>query len=200
MKNLKLISVLFIFLGLFSCDNNSKDNERILGESMKTLKKVNKAEDFRERLKALEPVTEQALKNWFPKNLNGYTLTDFFNFRGSQKEIAQVAGIYYQDNDTNTKLQIHIADGASNSGLLAIQSHYMAQNLEMDNSRDSGYEKTYEKNGFKVLETYVKKDDFYRVLFLYDMRFGVTVESNGLSYDELWQTIEVLDLEKLKKL
>jgi hypothetical protein len=32
------------------------------------------------------------------------------------------------------------------------------------------------------------------------MRFGITIESNGLDYDEVWQAIAALNLKKLNKL
>ena len=76
----------------------------------------------------------------------------------------------------------------------------MAQNIKINSKKASGYEKTYERNRLKVLETYVKKDNFYRVLFLYDMRFGITVESYGISNDELWELIKSLDNSKLNEL
>lgn len=76
----------------------------------------------------------------------------------------------------------------------------MAQNIKINSKKTAGYEKTYELNGLKVLETYVKKDNFYRKLFLYDMRFGITVESYGLSNDELWELIKSLDNSKLNEL
>ncbi len=77
--------------------------------------------------------------------------------------IASSGAIY--KNDENHKLDISIVDGASKDGLLAINTHYMAQNMKHSNTNSSGHEKTYERNGLKGLETCIKKDNFYRVLF-----------------------------------
>jgi hypothetical protein len=193
------MTILFMGILFMSCDNNTKENKSIIAESVKTAKNINKSEDFRERLKATEPATEAQFKDWLPSNIAGIERTEFSKIRGSQSDIA-TAGAIYENESKTKKLEITIADGASRDGLLAIQSHYMAQTLELNNTKPSRYEKTYEKNGLKILETYVKKDEFYRVSFLYDMRFGITIESNGLDYDEVWQAIAALNLKKLNKL
>jgi len=191
-KTYFIILLLFIF---WSCNTNKKENKEVLQETVKAVKKAPKTNDFRERLKATEPATEAQLKNWLPENLGDFKRETFTTSRISQNNIASAGAIY--KNDENHKLEISIVDGASKNGLLAINTHYMAQNMKHSNTNSSGYEKTYERNGLKVLETYVKKDNFYRVLFLYEMRFGITVESYGLSNDELWQAIEKLNYTKL---
>ena len=191
-KTYFIILLLFIF---WSCNTNKKENKEVLQETVKAVKKAPKTNDFRERLKATEPATEAQLKNWLPENLGDFKRETFTTSRISQNNIASAGAIY--KNDENHKLEISIVDGASKNGLLAINTHYMAQNMKHSNTNSSGYEKTYERNGLKVLETYVKKDNFYKVLFLYEMRFGITVESYGLSNDELWQAIEKLNYTKL---
>ena len=198
---MKLQKTYFIILYLFfiwSCNTDKKENKEILQETVKAVKKVPKSNDFRERLKATEPATEAQLKNWLPENLGDFKRETFTTSRISQNDITSAGAVY--KNDENHKLGISIVDGASKDGLLAINTHYMAQNMKHSNTNSSGYEKTYERNKLKVLETYVKKDNFYRVLFLYDMRFGITVESYGISNDELWELIKSLDNSKLNEL
>ena len=76
----------------------------------------------------------------------------------------------------------------------------MAQTMKFSSEKSSGHQKTYENKGLKVLETYVAKDSYYEVKFLYNMRFGITLVSRGLSYDELWKIITELELDNLKNL
>lgn len=200
MQKLKIIiPILLITCCLLSCGNDSKENKSIIKETVKTVQSQKNGDDFRARLEATAPATEAQFKDWLPKNVGELNRTEFTKTRISQEDIAS-AGAMYKDGADLKKLEIKIVDGASKDGLLAIQSHYMAQTLELNNIKPSKYEKTYEKNGLKVLESYVKKDEFYRVSFLYAMRFGITLESNGLSYDEVWQAVGALDLNKLNSL
>ncbi|QIE58885.1 hypothetical protein G5B37_04700 [Rasiella rasia] len=198
--NVRSIFILLLFTSfLVSCKTEAEKNKTIIEETVKTVKSNTTGDAFRDRLKAQEPATESQLKDWLPKSIYTFRRTEFMKIRGSQSDIA-TAGAIYSNGDINKKLEIKIADGASKDGLLAIQSHYMAQTLELNNVKPSKYEKTYEKNGLKVLETYVQKDAFYRVSFLYDMRFGITIESTGLTYEELWEAIGALELNKLIRL
>ncbi|CAM1339412.1 hypothetical protein [Tenacibaculum aestuarii] len=196
MKSQKTYFIILCLFFIWSCNTDKKESKEILQETVKAVKKASKTNDFRERLKATEPATEAQLKNWLPENLGDFKRETFTTSRISQNDIASAGAIY--KNDENHKLEISIVDGASKDGLLAINTHYMAQNMKINSKKASGYEKTYERNGLKVLETYVKKDNFYRMLFLYDMRFGITVESYGLNNDELWKIIEELDYSKLR--
>lgn len=182
-----------------ACNSSSKESKSIMEETTKTVKNVQKAEDFRERLKAMDPATEAELKNWLPTAIGDFNRTEFGTSHVPQNEIAS-AEATYTIGDNDKKLVLRIVDGASKSGLIAIGSHYMAQNLDIDNVKNSGHEKTYEKNGLKVLETYVKKISLYRINFLYDMRFGITVEGYHLNQDELWQIIDKLKVEQLRTL
>jgi|GEM_PF-5963875 len=203
MKKKKFIYTSLITVTLLSaCGSTTKEKEEtkaIVEETVKTVKNQQKSDDFREQLKAQEPATEAQFQNWLPENIANFNRKEFTKTRISQDNIASAGAIYNNENDTKN-LEIKIVDGASKDGLLAIQSHYMAQTLELNNVKPSQHEKTYEKNGLKVLETYVKKDEFYRVSFLYNMRFGITIENNGLSYDEVWQVIDALDLKRLNSL
>lgn len=194
---MKTATYIIVLLGSFllSCNSTNKENQAAIKETVKSVKELPKTNDFRDHLKATEPATEAQLKNWLPTQLGELKRMDFTMSRISQNDISS-AGAQYKNGNHKT-LELTIVDGASKDGLLAIQTHYLAQNTELNNTKASKYEKTYEKNGLKVLETYVKKDDFYRVLFLYDMRFGITVESHGLTYDEVSDAIAQLNLKSL---
>ncbi|RKF02837.1 hypothetical protein C8N26_2687 [Tenacibaculum lutimaris] len=198
MKPQKTYFIILLLFFIWSCNTNKKESKEILQETVKAVKKAPKSNDFRERLKTTEPATEAQLKNWLPENLGNFKRETFTTSRISQNSIASAGAIY--KNDENQKLEITIVDGASKDGLLAINTHYMAQNMKINSNKASGYEKTYERNGLKVLETYAKKDNFYRVLFLYDMRFGITLKSYNLSNDELWSLIDKLDKSELNNL
>lgn len=187
---------------LFSCGKEKStgiiEDVQIINESVKVVKNSKNAEDFRDHLKVTEPATEAQFQHWLPVQLGELKRIEFTESQIPQKDIASAGAVY--KNNTDKKLIVSIVDGASKDGLLAIQSHYMAQTLQINNEKPSQYQKTYEKNGLKVLETYVKQDNFYRVSFLYAMRFGITLESYGLSYDAVWQSIAMLDLKQLDHL
>lgn len=195
---MKITQILVLVLTLLSCNDSTKKNKAIIKETIKTVKEIPKSEDFREHLKATEPATEEQFKNWLPHQLGELKRIEFTKTRIPQEEIAS-AGAVYMDK-ANKKLELTIVDGASESGLLAISSHYSAQNLKFSSIKKSGYQKTYSNKGLKVLETYVAKDSYYEVKFLYNMRFGITLVSRGLSYDELWKNITTLELDNLKSL
>ncbi|MTE26070.1 hypothetical protein [Winogradskyella ouciana] len=201
MNTIKHIFKLFLItLTICSCGNDAKkekEGREVIAQTKKVVKEVPKSNDFREQLKATDPATEAQFQNWLPENLGDFKRSEFTKTRISQNDIASAGAIYVNGDK---RLELAIVDGASKDGLLAINSHYMAQNLKLDNTNASGYEKTYERNSLKVLETYIKKDNFYRALFLYNMRFGIKIESHGLNNDELWQVIDTLNLEKLNDL
>lgn len=191
--------LIMLLLTLMSCNNSTKENKVIIQETIKTVKETPKINNFRERLKATKPATESQFKNWLPTNLGDFKRMEFTKSRISQNDIAS-AGAIYKNNDTTKKIEITIVDGASKEGLLAINSHYMAQTMKFSSKKSSSYQKTYENNGLKVLETYVEKDSYYEVKFLVDMRFGITVVSLGINHDALWRAISELDIEKLNSL
>jgi len=183
------IATLVFFLG---CNSKTEKNKETIKETTEMVKEQPKSGDFRERLKQTTPATEEQLQSVFRNNLGDFDRAEFTKSRISQSDIASAGAIY--TNGATKKIEVSIVDGASRDGLLAIQTHYIAQTLALNSVKSSGHEKTYEKNGLKVLETYVKKDELYRVSFLYDMRFGITFESHGVSHEELWRTIESFDL------
>lgn len=191
--------VMLLLLMFCSCNNNTKESTAIIKETVKTVKETPKVDDFRERLKATEPATEMQLQNCLPTNLNGFKRIEFTKSRISQSDIAS-AGAIYKNSDATKKIEITIVDGASQDGLLAINPHYMAQTMKFSSKKSSGYQKTYENNSLKVLETYVENDSYYDVKFLVDMRFGITVVSLGINHDALWDIISTLDLNKLNTL
>lgn len=200
MKLMKVSLNILVLLLFWSCGNNpqkNKEGQAVITQTKKIVKETPKTTDFRERLKVTRPSTETQLQNWLPAQLENLKRTEFTKSRISQKDIASAGAIY---TNGEKKIELTIVDGASKDGLLAINSHYMAQNLKLNTTNESGYEKTYEYNGLKVLETYVKENGFYRVLFLYNMRFGITIESHGLNNDGLWQVIEILNLDELNGL
>ena len=189
------IVTLAFFLG---CNSKTEQDKKIIKEVTKMVKEKPKTEDFRERLKTTTPASEKQLQSILPTTLGSLERTEFTKSRISQNDIASAGAIY--TDGTNKKIIVSIVDGASKDGLLAIQTHYMAQTLELNSIKSSGHEKTYEKNGLKILETYVKKDEFYRISYLYDMRFGVTLETHKLPREALDQIIEQLNLNELKNL
>ncbi len=189
------IVTLAFFLG---CNSETEQDKKTTKEVTKMVKEKPKTEDFRERLKTTTPASEKQLQSILPTTLGSLERTEFTKSRISQNDIASAGAIY--TDGTNKKIIVSIVDGASKDGLLAIQTHYMAQTLELNSIKSSGHEKTYEKNGLKILETYVKKDEFYRISYLYDMRFGVTLETHKLPREALDQIIEQLNLNELKNL
>ncbi|WP_273276768.1 hypothetical protein [Maribacter polysiphoniae] len=195
---LKTIAITFSSFFLFSCGDDKSKNKQIIQKTVKVVKETPKTNDFRERLKMTEPATETQFQNWLPTNLGNFKRAEFTTSRISQNDIAS-SGAIYTDGD-GKKLELTIVDGASKDGLLAINSHYMAQTMKFSSEKSSGHQKTYENKGLKVLETYVAKDSYYEVKFLYNMRFGITLVSRGLSYDELWKIITELELDNLKNL
>ncbi|PWK21146.1 hypothetical protein LX92_03947 [Maribacter polysiphoniae] len=195
---LKTIAITFSSFFLFSCGDDKSKNKQIIQKTVKAVKETPKTNDFREHLKMTEPATETQFQNWLPTNLGNFKRAEFTTSRISQNDIAS-AGAIYTDGD-GKKLELTIVDGASKDGLLAINSHYMAQTMKFSSEKSSGHQKTYENKGLKVLETYVAKDSYYEVKFLYNMRFGITLVSRGLSYDELWKIITELELDNLKNL
>lgn len=222
MKTLNLLSLVFLFF-IWGCNNTKPDESIPEIESKTTIEKPNSnpvvesstiekkentkksakkgdptSTDFRERLKATEPATKAEFQNWLPESLGELTRIAFTKTRISQDDIAS-AGAIYKNGDVK-KLELSIVDGASKDGLLAINSHYIAHNSELSSTNPSGYEKTYVHKGLKALETYVKDNNFYRILLFHNTRFGITIESYGLSHDELWSIIEQIKFETLNEL
>ncbi len=192
---LKTIAITFSSFFLFSCGGDKSKNKQIIQKTVKVVKETPKTNDFREHLKMTEPATETQFQNWLPTNLENFKRAEFTTSRISQNDIAS-AGAIYTDGD-GKKLELTIVDGASKDGLLAINSHYMAQTMKFSSEKSSGYQKTYENKELKVLETYVEKDNYYEVKFLVDMRFGITIVSLGINHDKLWDVISTLDLKSL---
>jgi hypothetical protein len=197
MKLVYIITLAFISL-LWSCNSKTAKEKNTPIEKTKTVEEQPLTGDFREQLKATEPATEQQFQSWLPERLGDFTRVEFTKSRVQQSDIAS-AGAIYKNGDAK-KIELSIVDGASKDGLLAINSHYIAHNSELSSNNGSGFEKTYEHNGLKALETYSKNDNFYRILLFHNTRFGITIESYGISHEELWNAIDQIELETLNKL
>jgi len=205
--NLRFLIVLIAMSACFgSCMGKIKEAKENMEEAGDGFKNMNKAvkemkkasEDIKD-LQNKEPLTNDDFKSWMPESIAGMERTGYKTGTAGMANIAS-AEATYKNEDKSKSITVAVIDGAGPTAAFAVASFRLITAMDMEQENESGYEKTVKKEGFKALEKYRKTNGNTEITFLYDERFGVSVNANDMTPDEVWDLVDNLDLKKLSKM
>lgn len=183
-----LVPTLTLFC-LFSCGfGDTKEKKAVKSNSETTSLSIEDSEVYLEA---------DAWRSWTPpKTLSGYTLKNFvvdpFKLQGLYSARAR-----YEKGEMFITVQL--IDGSTEKGKREIRDHLEIAELERDHSSEYGYEKTLVHNGIKAKEKYLAPPaGQYLIKFMLEGQYGVSVKSNIETAEEIWESIDGLDLNGLK--
>lgn len=130
-----------------------------------------KAEEKTEALKKLTPLTTDQLKALMPEELMGMkkVSTSVNTYTGTALSVAT----YKNDDNKELKLLVYDCAGEGGAGIYTIRYGLL---WNYNHEDEHGYQKTFDFNGQKAIENYVKASDQYSITFLSNDRLLVTVE------------------------
>lgn len=192
---------------MLSCGDESKKAQKELKQTIETASDApNKAKNSKtiyeeiEFLRTETPLTEAQFTQWVPEAIENFKRTNLMTNLMGNINIGSCAASY-RDNETKQLITVKVIDGAGEMGVSAISPFVNSETASVTNETARGYQKSVEKNGIKAIENYINGSNQYEIMFLYDKRFGVSIETEGISnVDDVWGIIGKLNLNELSKM
>lgn len=215
-----IVSTVLVFMHL-SCKKETREKLKQAKQSVSNVTTMTKnAEEVKENLEKLKnatPLTNDQLKAWLPKELEGMTRTSFktgsgafagistlegkFDTPGTPTQIKDASGKRIANPDKKT-FSLILYDGAGPSGGMMISSIQMVTKMDIEEETEYKHKKTVIVNGIRAIQTLNKpRGPSYPVKialqFVYNKRFGFTLNSTNMTEEETWEVFEKLDVDKL---
>ena len=149
-----------------------------------------------EMLKNLVPLTNENLKTWLPEDLDGMKRTRFKVGASGMANVRSVEGTY-KENDARKGLTILVMDGAGEAGSVMVMSFGMFGKMEMEMEDERKHQQTVEVDGIRAQQTYYKKNNRTKLMFVFKERFMVSIDGTDMTTDETWELTKKLDFAKL---
>jgi hypothetical protein len=185
---------------LTSCLGEAKEkfNKAKDGVSNATtfVKEAQKAEEKIERLRKMKPLSNEQLKVWLPKKLNGMERTGFKVGQAGYAGMNSVEGTFKKGKGRQ-KFKVSLIDGAGPTGSMMATGYSMFGNMDMEVEDENKHQQTVTVDGIKTQQTYKKKANNTQLMFAYDERFLITIDATDMSVDETWQMTKKLDFKEL---
>ena len=202
LKIIKKITIIVILIALFACKkennplNKIKEAKQNIGNVNNIVKAAQDLEKNTSKLAELTPVTKEKIKSWMPKELGDLKRTEY-NI-GNQMGASTVR-LTYKDED-NKKIKITVKDGAG-AGASIVSMFSMMTNVDVDSENETGYERTANFDGQKVLIKYQSSGSYENadLTCLINNRFSVEADGWNMDPKELWNYIKKLKINKLEK-
>lgn len=208
-----LVLVILFFGATICAAQVNPDSDNPYG-AMDMIPDVGQMQQDQARLQILEPLSTEQLIAWFPEELNGLERTSVGAGKNAQPGVTMVQAIYRTPGQTeflttatggdilnpNYKtVMVGVMDGAGRIGAGLVSATAMMTRMNFEQDDEKKHQKVVEVNGIKAQETYHKQKDRTEVQFVYDGRFGISVEANKFNSEETWNHIANLGLENLPK-
>ncbi len=198
MKKSFLVGSLLV-VALWSC--GGKEEEQAKEEPKNAMEAIqqmaDKAKEMQEK-GPVDPVNFRSLKELLPADAAGFERTEATGEKNGAMgfSISQAQGKYEKDD---ARIEIDIVDtgGVGGMAMMGMAAWAMA---EVDKETKSGYEKTTRINGMKAYEKYDNDSKDGEVNVIVANRFVVNVKGRNVSMDQIKDTLDDLDLDKLAKL
>lgn len=158
----------------------------------------------REEPPASQPATVdwRKLKEWLPAELAGMQRT---NATGEKNRVGDfvmsTASAEFQNNpdqDNSPRLNLTVIDYSGAPGMAQGMAAWSM--MQIDNESDEGYEKTVKIAGFPGMETFQNQGKSGTVMILVAGTMIVTVNSEGMTAEQMHQAAESLPLDTLAAL
>ncbi|MFH4968063.1 hypothetical protein V8G61_07645 [Gaetbulibacter sp. M240] len=202
MKTIKtlLLGILAIS-AITACKNETADKIRNAQQNISNItdmvSNAKESQKKAEKLKELEPLTNEELKAWLPESVDGLNRTGFKVGKAGYLNVASIEGTYKEPE--GKQLRVEIIDGAGQMGSTLITGMGMSTNMEMEEESESRHIKTVTVNDIRAKQTYHKKRDDTDLQFVYKDRLIVMVNAKDMDPEATWNLIEKLNLNQLLK-
>lgn len=197
MKNYFLPAAIAISM-FTACGGSSGDKDKtdVSISSVKDAVEAVSSDDAQKRideLKKLTPISNDALKSFFPEEVMGMKRTSFnvTNTMGYAIGTAE----YLKDDTVHANVAIYDCAGDAGSAFYGMM--YLTK-LNMESENENGYSKTVDFMGTKSIESYSKSGNKYTENFIAAERFFVTVDGENAGLDNVKSFANALGLDKLK--
>lgn len=163
------------------------------------VKEAQKVEDRIETLKNKTPLSNEQLKGWLPKKIGNLERTGFKVGQAGMYQVNSVEGTY-KAAVGRQKFNVMVIDGAGPTGSVMSASYGLLGNFEMEVEDEYKHQQAVTVNGIKAQQTYKKKTNNTQLMFAYEERFLITVNSTDMNVKDTWTMVGNLKLENLLNL
>ncbi|MPR33207.1 hypothetical protein [Salmonirosea aquatica] len=198
MKRNLLVGGLLV-LALWGCGGKEEEQEKEEPKNaMEAIQQMaDKAKEMQEK-GPVDPVDFRSLKELLPSEAAGLDRTEATGEKNGAMgfSISQAQGKYEKDD---SRIEVDIVDtgGVGGMAMMGMAAWAMA---EVDKETASGYEKTTRINGMKAYEKYDNDGKDGEINVIVADRFVVNVKGRNVTMDQIKDTLDDLDLDKLAKL
>lgn len=198
MKHLfKFLIAALPLVSLSSCGGNKNEETEEAKSTLGAFKELaDRAEEMTKK-EPVEPVTHQELKEILPGELAGIPRTE------TESESNQAIGFKvslakgrYSNDDKQIDLNIMDLGGVGGFAVAGLAAWTLA---EGEKETATGYERTIKLDGHKAFEKYNNESKQGDLKLFFNERYLVSLESHGLSMDEIKSAYRQLELSKLPK-
>ncbi|QTY28074.1 hypothetical protein [Flavobacterium sp. CS20] len=193
----KFILLMVFVTVLISCDKKPK---QILTDVLPALKdkgnytqQISEGQKVATKLSKITPLSEDELKNAFPKHLKGVPVDEKIMVIGQQ-----VVGSF-----GNHEISLSIADAAGNKNQLAANFINSYTYNKVPEETNNFKVVNTEHSGIKTHAEYFKKNGRSGIWFLYNNRFYISLRNDDnrikMDPDELWEAFDINALQNFKK-
>lgn len=200
---MKKILVLLSALIIISCKKEETAGHSVSDaiSSVQTLNKMGNAteniEKRGEELKKTAPVSNDEFKTAVPEKLLGMSRKELSLGETSMMEMNSATARYHGKNGNEITLIINDGAGEMGSSLYTLTKLGLAADVEKQN--EYGWQKTMDIAGNKSVVEEEKNADFItsKITFIAKDRYLISLNSQGLSADELKKAVSEINLNAL---
>ena len=189
---MKFKKILFLLIGflIISCKTDNKSNSNIESIIKEVQVLGNEAEYTRlfEELTSKTALSNEQLLEAFPKKIGNLKIDEGQPELGNSD--ATVNGSEIAGSFGNNTLKMTITDAVGNNAGLAIMNIKGYDLIHLESDDNTKYLKK-ERNGIKTSGIYTVANNQSELKFVFDQRFYVTAEAEGMNVDQLWDLLNV---------
>lgn len=154
-----------------------------------------------EALKKMTPLSNDELKALLPELLLGLKRTELSVGENAVMKISS-AEAKYKNEENSKRITVEIMDGAGETGSAMVSILMLGLNVEKEKITENGFEKSEVINGMKALVSENKNGDSVdsKIQMVAKNRYIITLNGDGVSYEELKKALEEINLKDLKSI
>ncbi len=197
----KLIGYVFATLLFFiACNEETKNKIKEVKQGVNAtttlVKEANTIQNDIEKLRSKTPISNQELKKWLPQEVAGLRRTGFKVGQVGYMKVNSVEGTY-KTEESKKKISIAVIDGAGPVGSVMAPSYGLIGSIDAETEDENKHQQNVSVNGIKAKQTFYKKRNNTQLMFLFEKRFLVTVNSTDMNPKETWKAVQQFQLNKL---
>ncbi|GHB57175.1 hypothetical protein [Persicitalea jodogahamensis] len=193
-KTILFVSVLAV--SIWSCGGSEETQEEKEPENaMEAIQQMaDKAKEMQEN-GPVDPVDFRELKEMLPSSAGGLSRTEATGEKNGAMgfSLSQAEG-KYEEGDSSMEINIVDTGGVGGMAMMGMAAWAMA---EVDKETATGYEKTTTVDGNKAYEKYDNERQNGELNVIVGNRFIVSVKGRKVSMDQIKDTLDDIDIDKL---